>query len=157
MVAASSKAVETLRRSTFFIVSPPLKFLEVVHVIRFALVAHRRFGSPHLNRRTGRASSKLDPAPAMGKPVGLEDEEQHDDETDGDLTQESNVVLQRQCRSMAPPRSSALKASIASGSSTMKAVPIRVPMIEPKPPMMTMARNRIERSIAKPSLETTSW
>ena len=31
----------------------------------------------------------------------------------------------------------------------MKAVPISVPMIEPRPPMMTMARNRIERSMVK--------
>ena len=37
----------------------------------------------------------------------------------------------------------------------MKAVPISVPMIEPSPPMMIIARKMIERSMPKPSLETT--
>ena len=57
------------------------------------------------------------------------------------------LVLSDSALSMAPPFRLALIHSIDSGSSTTKAVPISVPMIEPVPPMMTMARNKIERSI----------
>ena len=45
---------------------------------------------------------------------------------------------------------------MTSGSSTMKAVPISVPMIEPRPPMMIMPRNWIENRMLKPSTQTNS-
>ena len=53
------------------------------------------------------------------------------------------------------PRRATLSHSIDSGRITMNAVPISVPMIEPSPPMMIMARKMIERSMPKPSLDTT--
>ena len=66
------------------------------------------------------------------------------------------LLLSESARSTAEPLRVGLIHYIDSGSSTTKAVPISVPMIEPVPPMMTMARKMIERSMPKPSLETTS-
>ena len=57
--------------------------------------------------------------------------------------------------SIALPRSIALSHSMDSGSSTMKAAPISVPITEPTPPIMIIARKMIDRSMPNPSFETT--
>ncbi len=62
----------------------------------------------------------------------------------------------RSARSTALPARTSAPACTTSGSSTMKAAPIRLPMMLPRPPMMTMPRNWMEKRMLNASTLTNS-